>query len=320
MTMLGHDEAWRQWREALRGERMHHAWLLAGKRGLGKMRFAEAAARELCADAGVPRAHGPHPDVHVLTHLPKDEKEERKREEGKPFEVKRNITVGQIRAMQQRLTTRPTLGARRAVIIDPADDLEKSASNALLKSLEEPPAGTFFLLVAHRPAKLLPTIRSRCRVLRFPALGEEELAPWLAARAPDADAQTREAAVRAASGSPGAALDFVARDLAPLHVLMARIVRHGDAGFELRGQLAEAIGPRPDRERMAAILDLARSVLADEMQGEGRSDWSDLVDAHAALVRLAGEAPTYNFDPGLLAMEIGTLLASAAPASERADA
>lgn len=320
MTMLGHDAPWRQWREALRGERMHHAWLLAGKRGLGKMSFAEAAARELCAEPGVSQPHGPHPDVHVLTHLPKDDKEERKRDEGKPYEVKRNITVGQIRAMQQRLTTRPTLGARRAVIIDPADDLEKSASNALLKSLEEPPAGTFFLLVAHRPAKLLPTIRSRCRVLRFSALGEAELTNWLAAQAPETDAQTREAAVRAAGGSPGAALDFVERDLARVHGLMTRIVRQGDDAFELRGQLAEAVGPRPDRERMTAILDLARSVLAGEMAGEGRSDWSGLVDAHAALVRLAGEAPTYNFDPGLLVMEIGTLLASAAPASERADA
>lgn len=320
MTMLGHDEPWRQWRDALQGERMHHAWLLAGRRGLGKMRFAEAAARELCAEPGVPQPQGPHPDVHVLTHLPKDEKEERKREEGKPYEVKRNIAVAQIRAMQQRLTTRPTLGSRRAVIIDPADDLEKSASNALLKSLEEPPAGTFFLLVAHRPAKLLPTIRSRCRVLRFPSLGEAELTAWLAAETPDADARTREAAVRAASGSPGAALQFVERDLAPLDRLMTEIVRQGDQSFELRGQLAEAIGARPDRERMTAILDLARSVLAGQMTGEGRREWSNLVDAHAALVRLAGEAPTYNFDPGLLVMEIGTLLASAAPASERADA
>lgn len=320
MTMLGHDDPWREWRDALGGERMHHAWLLAGKRGLGKMSFAEAAARELCAEPGVPQPRGQHPDIHVLTHLPKDDKEERKREDGKPYEVKRNITVGQIRSMQQRLNTRPTLGSRRAVIVDPADDLEKGASNALLKSLEEPPAGTFFLLVAHRPAKLLPTIRSRCRVLRFPTLDDADLARWLAAQAPDADAKTREAAVRAASGSPGTALDFVERDLAPLDALMARIVHHGDESFELRGKLADAVGARPDRERIAAILDLARSVLANEMTGEGRRDWPRLVDAHADLVRLAGQAPTYNFDAGLLVMEIGTLLASAAPASARADA
>lgn len=318
MTLLGHEQAWRQWREALAGERMHHAWLLAGKRGLGKMHFAQAAARELCAEAGV-SAGSQHPDIHVLTHLPKDDKEDRKREEGKPYETRRNITVGQIRGLQQRLTTRPTLGSRRAVIIDPADDLEKSASNALLKSLEEPPAGTYFLLVAHRPAKLLPTIRSRCRVLRFSPLDDEALGRWLEAEAPDCDAATRAAAVRAAGGSPGLALDFVDRGLGPLDSLMSRIVREGDRGFELRGQLAEAMGTRPDRERTAAILDLARSVLASEMNRADRTAWASLVDAHAELVRLVGQAPTYNFDPGLLMMEIGTLLASAAPASERVD-
>ena len=59
---------------------MHHAWLLAGKKGLGKMSFALAAARELVAEPGVPQPEGPHPDILVLTHLPKDEKEEKKRE------------------------------------------------------------------------------------------------------------------------------------------------------------------------------------------------------------------------------------------------
>ena len=138
MTYAGHEDLWRQWRAALGGERMHHAWLLAGQRGIGKAGFAMQAAREL---VGGP-ATGSHADILVLTHLPKDDKEEAKRDEGKPFETKRNITIGQIRAMQQRLTTRPTLGERRAVIVDPADDLEASASNALLKSLEEPPQGT----------------------------------------------------------------------------------------------------------------------------------------------------------------------------------
>ena len=67
-----------------------------------------------------------------------------KREKGEAYETKRNITVGQIRSMQQRLTTRPTLGSRRVIIINPADDMEKSASNALLKSLEEPPKAHSF--------------------------------------------------------------------------------------------------------------------------------------------------------------------------------
>ncbi|MGN3973237.1 DNA polymerase III subunit delta' [Tsuneonella sp. SYSU-LHT278] len=320
MTLVGHDAAWREWREGLGGDRMHHAWLLAGKKGLGKMSFALAAARELVAEPGIPQPPGPHPDILVLTHLPKDEKEERKRDDGKDFELARNIKIAQIREMQRRLTTRPTLGSRRAVIIDPADDLETASSNALLKSLEEPPAGTFFLLVAHRPARLLPTIRSRCRLLRFPALDDALVAKILRDKAPEANPATLEAAVAASAGSPGAALEFVAQDLGPVDALMKRIVETGDPDFTLRGKLAAEIGARPERARIAAVLDLARVRLARMATDAPRAALAGIVDAHADLVRLTAQAPTHNFDPGLLVMQIGGLLASAATASSLADA
>ncbi|MFZ1744103.1 MAG: DNA polymerase III subunit delta' [Pontixanthobacter sp.] len=316
MTLLGHDQAWEEWRKALAGDRMHHAWMLAGRKGLGKMHFALQAARELVAEPGIHQPAEHHPDIHVLQRLPKDEKEEKKLADGKPYETKRNIAVAQIRAMQQRLNTRPTLGSRRAIIIDPSDDLEKGASNALLKSLEEPPIGTFFLLVAHRPARLLPTIRSRCRIVRFPAVSEEDLARFLAQKAPEADEITRQAAIVAASGSPGAALEFVDRDLGPLFGLMQTIVREGDPDFHYRGRLSDAIGARPNRERIQATIDLARSVLAETTDGAQTSAYPAIVDAHAELVRLGSQAPTYNFDPGLLVAEIGSLLASAAPPRE----
>jgi DNA polymerase-3 subunit delta' len=318
MSHSGHDEAWRAWRSALSGPRMHHGWLLAGKRGIGKFDFALAAARELVAEQGIAQPKGDHPDILILTHQPKDEKEEKKREEGKEFEVRRNITVGQIREMQHRLTTRPTLGSRRAVIVFPADDLEKNAANALLKSLEEPPVGTFFVLVAHRPGRLLPTIRSRCRVLRFGEAPDSEVEAALARELPNLDAEARALAVSAAGGSPGAALDFAAHNLAPLAKLMRRIVAEGDADFELRGTLADAIGARPSRERQLAAIDLARTVIGQEMRRATRARLPAIIEAHSALNRLAAQAPTYNFDAGLLAMEIGSLLASAAMNREAA--
>jgi DNA polymerase-3 subunit delta' len=312
VSLAGHEQAWNEWRAALASPRMHHAWLLAGKRGVGKASFALAAARELVAEPGVPQPHGDHADVIVLTHLAKDEKEERKREKGEAFELKRNITVDQVRAMQQRLTTRPTLGSRRVVIIDPADDLEKSAANALLKSLEEPPQGTYFLLVAHRPGRLLPTIRSRCRILPFPAVEAADMQAILEREAPQADAATRAAAVAAAGGSPGAALEFVALDLGKLHTVMETLADQGDADLALRGRLAEAMGQRPDRRRQLAAIELARAVVAARMATTRREAIPALAQAHADLVRLAAQAPTYNFDPGLLVMEIGGLLASLA--------
>jgi DNA polymerase-3 subunit delta' len=310
-----HAEAWRAWRDALAGERMHHGWLLAGKSGLGKRDFALAAARELVAEPGIPQPAGDHPDIITLTYGPKDDKAEKAAADGKPFELARSIRIKQIRAMQKRLVTRPTLGSRRAIIIDPADDMEKAAANALLKSLEEPPAGTFFLLVTHRPARLLPTIRSRCRTLRFPVLSDSELAAMLAEAGLPADPQ----AIAAAEGSFGSAVRFAEEDLAPIARVIAALLASGDSGMTGRGELARLMTPRASRERVQAVLDLAQSLAARAARAaEDPVRRAGLIDAHAALVSLAAEAPTANFDPAMLPFEIGTLLVAAAPASEPA--
>lgn len=308
-----HGPQWRSWRAALASPRMHHAWILAGRRGLGKHEFALAAARELVATGRETPVSENDPDVQVLSYLPKDDKEAKKAEKGEAFETKRNIAIDQVRAMQARLTTRPTLGAYRAIIINPADDLERNAANALLKSLEEPPAGTFFLLVTHRPGMLLPTIRSRARILRFAPLPTNQVEGALHAAAPDADPADISLAARASGGATGAGLAFLAQQLGPAEALMRRIASEGDPDFTLRGKLGEEIGARPDRARLSATLDLARTVLAQKLESPDSIDIPALVDAHARLVTISGQARSYNFDPGFLAMEIGTLLASAAP-------
>lgn len=310
MDWPNHESAWREWREAAAGTRMHHAWILAGKAGLGKHDFALAAARELVREEGVPQPTGGHPDILILTHLPKDKSEEKKRDEGKPYEVKRNIAVDQIRAMQQRLTTRPTLGARRVIVIDPADDMERPASNALLKSLEEPPQGTFFLLVTHRPAGLLPTIRSRCRMLRFPALSPKVIADHIGL------SDANDPAIALAAGSLGAAQSFSELKLEPVAQVMQKLVSMADPGMTLRAELMGTIGPRPKRERIQAVLELARATLAQKVREASPEKRIAIIDAHSALVDLAAKAPTYNFDNGLLVGEIASLLASAGSASE----
>lgn len=315
----GHGAAWREWQAALASPRMHHAWMLTGLKGLGKGLFARAAAAELVAEPGVQQPlieH--HPDILVPEHPPENKEEAKKRDDGAEYRRKRSIPIDEIRTLAHRLHTRPTLGSRRAVIIDPADDLERPAANALLKALEEPPAGTYFLLVTHRPGQLLPTIRSRCRILRFSPLESGAMERILRESAPEADSAARAAAIAAAEGSPGAALDFVVHDLGKLHQLMARLMAEGDDHFALRGALADEIGARPTRERQQAAVDLARAVVTAEL-GKGGPLRDQLVIAvHGDLVRLAGQLPTYNFEPALLVMEIGALLASLAMPREAA--
>lgn len=320
MKLRGHEAAWAEWRAALGSERMHHAWILAGPRGLGKGAFARAAAAELVAQPGVSQpAADRHPDILIPEHPPENKEEEKKRADGQEdVRRKRSIPIDEIRMIQHRLTTRPTLGSRRAVIIDPADDLEKGAVNALLKSLEEPPAGTHFLLVAHRPGRLLPTIRSRCRMLRFAPLADADVDAVLREVSPEAEPSAREAAVAAAQGAPGVALEFLDQNLGAILRAMQAILAAGDDDFGLRGMLAAEIGARPDRDRMQAVAELARAVIAADLAAAPRARQARIIAAHAELVRLSGQLPTYNFDPGLAAMEIGGLLASAAMPREAA--
>jgi DNA polymerase III subunit delta' len=315
--VIGHEEPWRAWRSALAGDRMHHGWLLAGREGLGKASFARAAAAELVAEPGVSQPPvEAHPDILVLSPLPANDDEVKKRDEGKPYQLKRSISVDQVRGLQRRLTTRPTLGARRAVIIDSADLLEKSAINALLKSLEEPPQGTFFLLVVHALGRLLPTVRSRCLIVRFHPLSDADVARALDAAAPELDAETRRAALAISGGSPGAALAFSDQDLGRAQAIFEKLIDRGDRDLALRAALSGAIGARPDRERIGAAIEAARMTVVRALDHVDDAGKLRLADAHAKLVKLAGDAPIYNYDPAMLMLEIGSLLASAGPTRE----
>ena len=317
--LLGHNEAWAVWHAARAGQRMHHGWILAGREGLGKAGFARAAAADLVAETGVPQpAPEVHPDIHVLEPLPSNDDEAKKRDDGKAYTRKRNISVDQVRAMQRRLVTRPTLGTRRAVIIDAADDLEKGAVNALLKSLEEPPAGTFFLLVTHQIGRLLPTVRSRCTVLRFHPLDEDDMARAMRDAAPHLSGAALEAAIAAGSGAPGAALAFAERELGGAWQIMTRLVAEGDPDLALRAERSIALGQRPDRERLLAAIEAARCALVGGLAHSDDATRLRIVEGHAALAGLAAQAPTYNYEPALLLLEIGGLLASVARTRESA--
>src|SRR3546814_351593 len=160
-----------------------------------------------------------------------------------------NISIDQIRSLQRLFSNAPSLSNCRVVIIDAADDLERGAANALLKNLEEPPAGTLFLLVSHAPGRLLPTIRSRCRMLRFSPLSDDEMETVLRAELPDADVHEIAALIAAGEGSPGRALGLSGLDIAGMEASFDDIARDGDVNNELRLALSKALSTKAARLR-----------------------------------------------------------------------
>lgn len=179
----GHQTAERTLGEAFTSGRMHHAWLLRGAEGIGKATLAYRFARFTLADAmerdrmggsleiaGDTRAARQvaalsHPNL-LLIRRPWLYKEKR---------FAASIPIDEVRRLRSFLQLASEENAWRVVIVDSADELAGPAANALLKSLEEPPARMIFLLVSCEPGRLLPTIRSRCRTIDLAKLGPDDL-------------------------------------------------------------------------------------------------------------------------------------------------
>ena len=319
--LIGNRAAHAAFASAAASGTLHHAWLLAGPEGVGKATFARAAALRLLADAAapgtlppglaVPKAHparalmdaGSHPDYRLLARLPKDPE--------KPDEdLARSVTIAQVRALGPMFATRPSLSFRRVVVIDAIDDLERGGANALLKNLEEPPAGTIFLLVSHAPGRLLPTIRSRCRLLRFERLRDDDVRAVLRQALPEAEEKEIAALTRASDGAPGRGLRYAGLDIAGLDQAMAALATEGDRGNARRSALAKALAAKAAAPRYQAFLDRVPSYIADIARTRSGPPLAAAIEAHAAARDLAGAALGLSLDPQATVFEMGTLLAS----------
>jgi DNA polymerase-3 subunit delta' len=324
-VIVGQDRAVGQFASAWRSRKLHHAWLLAGPKGVGKASFAHAAARRVLAEAAgppfdlpglqSPDEHpmvrlveaGSHPDMRWLERLPSEKGEG----------LARNISVKQVRELAELMDLSPAMSDWRVAVIDTVDELEPSAANALLKMLEEPPANTLFFLVSHAPGRLLPTIRSRCRRLDFTDLDDDAMTSILETRAPDLGASERKRVIAMSGGSAGRALAFAELGLAKLEDAALAILRQGDPTNGRRSDLALELGKKGAADRYAAFLDLAPSLIAREarkLDGDARGR---ALDAYAKARELAAIAPRLSLDPASTVFQIGGILAAVAPSSSR---
>jgi len=253
-------------------ERLAHALLLRGSRGIGKAAVAAALAKGLlCENPADPRGRGlacghcascrwfdagNHPDVRTIGLLVKDGKDASE------------ISINQIRELEDFIGMSAFRDGARIVLVDPAESMSVPAANALLKMLEEPGRRTYFLLVTHRPDSLPATVRSRCRSVAVPAPDSAEQQAWLAAEAgiPPAEA----ARLLALTGG------------SPLHA------RHlaDPARLTAYRSLLEAIGSLPDTPSVA---------VADVVAGAETAHWYSLLQRWTSdLARVcAGAAPRF---------------------------
>ncbi len=319
MTLFGQDAAIQDFRSALDSGKLHHAWLLAGPKGVGKALFADLAAKRVLAQAAQPEglgqglavpdthptaqliAAGSHPDLRRLARLPR---------ERKPDELARNITVDQVRGIQSLFATTPSMSDWRAVVIDAIDDLERSAANALLKNLEEPPSNSVFLLVCHSPGRILPTIRSRCRTLRFTRLCDDAMASAIAQTEPDLDAEERAALIRIGNGAPGQALQYAGLEIAELDAQITGLIAKGDSGNGARSALAQSLALKKAQPRYEAFLERAPTAIATHAKSlQGRA-LEKALSAWEEARSLAGSAQRLSLDPQSTVFTLAGLLAS----------
>jgi DNA polymerase III subunit delta' len=238
-------EAWLRVQRQREADQLPHALLLAGPPGVGKRRFAlalgagllcqtpsEGVACEHCRTC-VLMAAGTHPDWAWLA----------------PEEKGKAIKIDDIRALVLSMAQTSQQGGRKLVVLEPAEAMNRNSANALLKTLEEPSGATVLLLISDNPARLLPTIRSRCQRLEFPLPPATAARAWLEPIA--GDHQRMEIALSEAGQRP----------------LLARQLLEGDA-LERRGELATAL---------AAVLSGQTSVLAVAERWQ-EWDWEDLLD------------------------------------------
>jgi DNA polymerase-3 subunit delta' len=269
--LLGHEAAEQIWSQARASGRLHHAWLITGSQGIGKATLAYRLARSLLAgrrpgeslylDPADPVfrriAAGTHAGLMTVERS-LDEKTKR---------MRREIVVDEVREVTQFLRRTAGEGGWRVVVVDGAEEMNPNAANALLKLLEEPPAGALLLLVCHAPGLLPATIRSRCRRLRLAPLSIADVETLLARSLPELSPQERAQMAALGEGSIGRALALAAGDGPAMAGQVARVLAAMPKGLQAL-EVADAVAR--DEAGFSLFMDLLRQAIGSAVRKGAR--------------------------------------------------
>ncbi len=260
--VLGHDHV----RAAIAGQiasrRLPGAILLHGPQGIGKASFAFELAASILVATGDEDAHRVSEQVGALSH-PNLFLLRRRPKEGKGFYTV--IRVEDVRDVRDSLHHTRGRAGQRIAIIDSIDDCNPSAANALLKTLEEPPAETTFLLISHRPGRLLPTIKSRCHNLALRAISEDHVRAVLLEHDPGLGRAELDRAVALSRGRPRRAFETLALEAeSALGGLQAWLGNPAGQPSSMSLQLADALGANPQGTELSFAREMLDDWIADE--------------------------------------------------------
>lgn len=227
--LVGHEHAEKLFLDAFNADKIHHAWMITGPKGIGKATLAFKVARFLLNNPPVDdqgpglfgdvlekvELHslstdmenpvnsqitaGSHPDFMIVERT----------EDPKTGKLRSNILVDDVRKINEFFHKTSTDGGWRVALVDTADEMNRNAANAILKILEEPPANSILIILANAPGRLLPTIKSRCRMLPLKPLKSDTVKEILIKHFPDQEDNVIDGYVALSNGSPGYAISLI---------------------------------------------------------------------------------------------------------------
>lgn len=299
--LVGHEQAFAALHAALDSRRLPSAVLLHGPRGIGKATFAFQVARmvlETTSDETPERIAAQvealsHPNLFLLRRM---------RDPANAERFFSAIRVDDVRATRDALHRTRGRAGYRVCIIDSVDDCNINSANALLKTLEEPPAETMFIVLSHRPGGLLATIRSRCQSFGLRPLSDQDVSLVLAAARPDLDADALARATRLAGGRPRRGFETLMLEEGDvLDALMEWLAAPAHQQTRAHLAIADALAASKGAE-LSFAQDMIREAIANQAQEAARAGAGSrfrLASANALWDKanaLFADADIYNLD------------------------